>query len=426
MSTKPPPIQITRRLQPGRTYLYDMLRTLWPEPHVVEPLKRWSRHQAGTPEFVIVPHERRPMLVLPRAPRRATAAALRNYKTSASARTAFKLRTLALGLRFGLGQTLPDQLRISLPRTTANGAEPGREGIDAYLGAALGFPVVVALYIGPARAVQKPVLQLLNLDGETVGFAKIGVTDFTRALVRSEGEALALLGSADLRRIEVPRVLHRGQWGAQEVLVQAAMAPGGASLPPEALGAGMAELARVSGTTSGALAESGYLAGLSGRVAALAPDEHTALLSRTLDNLHSTAGRTVVELGSWHGDWAPWNMTVADGRALVWDWEQFESGVPLGFDAIHFHIQRLVVSGALPPAEAFADAQKHAATLLAPFGVAPADAPLLVLLYACELATRYLRDGEVELGGTKLSRLSTWLPAVLDQHRPSPTPPPAG
>ena len=52
------------------------------------------------------------------------------------------------------------------------------------------------MHLGAARANRKPVLQLLTPDGETVGFAKIGVSPLTSSLVWAERDALTLLCSA--------------------------------------------------------------------------------------------------------------------------------------------------------------------------------------------------------------------------------------
>ena len=54
--------------------------------------------------------------------------------------------------------------------------------------------MLVSLHLGPARANRKPVLQLIAPDGETLGFAKLGIGPLTRRLVRAETTALSALG----------------------------------------------------------------------------------------------------------------------------------------------------------------------------------------------------------------------------------------
>ena len=47
-------------------------------------------------------------------------------------------------------------------------------------------------------------------------------------------------------------------------------------------------------------------------------------------------------LGAWHGDWTPWNMSRRRGRLQLWDWERFETGVPLGLDRCHYGVNAVV------------------------------------------------------------------------------------
>jgi hypothetical protein len=54
---------------------------------------------------------------------------------------------------------------------------------------------------------------------------------------------------------------------------------------------------------------------------------------------HRDLEGVVVPCGLWHGDFAPWNTRVQDGRLSVFDWESCEDGVPLGWDTFHFSVQ---------------------------------------------------------------------------------------
>src|ERR1039458_10240179 len=86
-------------------YLWETLAVLWPEPARIE------RRGGGVPgggsqpgragrargqtEFLILPNEAKAVLLLPRRPRRAAAAALRHYKASAVGRQRLRVRGLA-------------------------------------------------------------------------------------------------------------------------------------------------------------------------------------------------------------------------------------------------------------------------------------------------------------------------------------------
>src|SRR5262249_54153633 len=91
-----------------------------------------------------------------------------------------------------------------------------------------------------------------------------------------------------------------------------------------------------------------------------------------------------------------------------WDWERFTRGVPLGFDALHYWLQAEVGPGHRDPQPAAAGCPQRAPQLLAPFGIAAAEARLTAALYMTDLATRYLADRQAQAGA-----------------RPRPAPPPA-
>ena len=164
-------------------------------------------------------------------------------------------RGLALAARAGLADTLPGRIVI------VNAGTGPDSDVAAYLNAALGRDVLVSLRIGPPRANRKPVLQLLAADGGLAGFAKIGVTELTRDLVRAEAAALALLGAARLDHLAVPRLIHHGQWRGHEVLVQAGLSGSGPAANWAQLSAAMAELAGVAGHHQAARRPEPLLAG---------------------------------------------------------------------------------------------------------------------------------------------------------------------
>jgi hypothetical protein len=102
--------------------------------------------------------------------------------------------------------------------------------------------------------------------------------------------------------------------------------------------------------------------------------------------------------------------TLAD-TLLVWDWERFTTGVPLGFDAVHHDLQRRIQSTS--DAEAAVEATLGVApALLEPFEVTGTAARLTALLYLVDLAARYLADRQAE-AGARLGVLGTWLLPVL-------------
>jgi hypothetical protein len=209
-------------------------------------------------------------------------------------------------------------------------------------------------------------------------------------------------------------VRHAGRWREHEVLVQAALAVWCPRVP---LGAGrlacaMREVAMACGVTTGRLTTSGYWQSLCSRLSTVEECSDGYQLARAARRLGIAAGDVPLVYGAWHGDWAPWNMRPTAGSLLVWDWERFTCGVPLGFDALHYELQRRI---SVQPDGSTAVRQTidAAPALLEPFGVTgSAAARLTALLYLIDLAARYLADRQAE-AGARLGVLGSWLLPVL-------------
>jgi len=389
-------------------YLREVLDVLYPPPcHTTGAPGDGPDVQAGRPvaDYLVVPDVRRPRLLVPARSRRIAAAAVRRYAEPQGRVAKLKRDAVVAALRTGVSaMVLRDRIRVYGP---AGGT------VDAYLRAALDADLAVSIHIGPARANRKPVLQLIAADGGTVAFVKLGTGPLTRRLVRAETAALKALAHAALADVTIPTVLHSGHWQGHQVLVQSALPvwEPRAALGPQRLARAMREVAFCCGTSKGWLATSPYWAELRERLTAVADRPDGAALHAAARDLAARAGDTDLRFGAWHGDWSPWNMAPLAGTVLLWDWERFTLGVPLGFDALHHELQRLIQSQ--PDAAAAVEATVgRAAALLAPFDVPAATAELTALLYLVDLAARYLADRQAE-AGARLGVLGTWLLPVL-------------
>ena len=279
--------------------------------------------------------------------------------------------------------------------------------------------------MGPPRANRKPVLQVVTPDGRLVAYAKLGVSPLTDSLVTAEATALTHLDTASLGEVKVPDMLHFGSWHGHPLIVQAAL--------PVRRWTGRDADARITGAmVSVATAEQSRPAAVS----------DLAWWRRTTDLVHSLpAGTTAAELasigvslealadrvvpsGAWHGDWNPGNCAVLPQAVLVWDWERYETGVPAGFDALHLQLQGAIGAGVDPAAATGQLLCRDAPKLLAPFGVAAADARLVAMLYLWGLGARYALDDQAGAGAA-VGRLETWLLPILAAGRSPPRAAPA-
>ncbi|MCW2612495.1 MAG: hypothetical protein QOC93_4158 [Actinomycetota bacterium] len=383
-------------------YLRSLVPVLWPPPASVHI---GARRAGDDRTYVLVPSAGNPKLLVPAGSRRAGAAAVRRATEHRTARARARTAVLAGLFRTGAAGTVFGQ-RLSV-------RAPHGDTIEDHLAAVLGRPVVLALHIGPARANRKPVFQVLDEAGEPLGFAKVGVDPLTRRLVADEAEALRMLAGHSLRGVEVPAVLHHGSWNGAEILVQSALPvwlPRAADDGTRRVAA-MVEVAGVAGVTEQPV-RGPYTDGLADRVDALGDRPGGAALAGALAAAVTTA--VTLPTGCWHGDWNAGNLATLADRVLIWDWERFDSGVPLGYDALHLDLQTAITVRRVPADEAAASTVVRAAELLAPFGVPVEAAPVVAALYLVELGTRYLADGQAE-AGARLGRLGEWLLPVLGQ-----------
>ncbi|MBB2913367.1 hypothetical protein FHS43_004671 [Streptosporangium becharense] len=315
----------------------------------------------------------------------------------------------------------------------------GRDTIQTHLSEVLGTPVRVTLHVRPARrANRKPILRAHGPEG-TVAFVKIGDTDRTRELVAHEARTLGLLAGVPLKHVTAPVALHHGSWRGLSVLALTPLPVRRGRISHDLLRDAIGEIARIPdlvpgagrggagdvprvgtiGAGTGGTGTGGTGTGGTGRGGDV-PWAGTGGAGRGEDvpwAERRPAGGSRPrehpcsrERFAWHGDLAPWNISRGpDDRLLVWDWERFGTGVPLGFDAVHHFFHRtLRRNGPLTTAEA---CLAQALPVLGPFGLSAAEARLTALRYLITLADRYAADGHSPLGSPDL-----WLSPVVDRQ----------
>lgn len=380
----------------------QLLTALYPEP--------WSVGESSGSDvrrtWTAIPSASRPRLLVPADDGRAAARAARRQLTGDRLRTRVARSAISGALAAGV---LP---RLTATRVVVSGPA-GAPSVEDVLGAALDLPDVrLALPVGPARANRKPVLQVVDRDGEVVAFAKVGHNALTARLVRRESEVLAVLPGSAPPGLRIPRLLASTRWEDREVLVQEAL-----DVPRRRL-RGVEAQARL-------LRVVADIAGLSGplhRHDWAAHPFHARLRERLSDcGAHADAleaalrrvrfSDTVVT-GAWHGDLNSGNLALVAGACPVWDWERFESDVPLGFDLLHHRLHEQITVHGVPAREAASELVHEAGRLLSPLGVAHGDAGAVARVYLLALASRYLGDDQAAAGAS-LGSVDTWLlPAV--------------
>ena len=250
------------------------------------------------------------------------------------------------------------------------------------------------------RPNRKPVLQVLGPDGTLIAFVKVGHDPLTRDLVRAEARALARVHEAELATVIAPLPLLVGAWNGLELLVLSPLTParrrlwrGSARPPADAV----REVAGI-GATRSPLRAAPFWHALQVSAAALQDAGERAAIQTVITRLAERHDDAELALGSWHGDWTPWNMRPDQGYLQLWDWERFATGVPVGFDALHYRLNHLRVVRGLPMHRAASRLLAEADATLRPLGPDGEQARLVAVLYLVELALRYLRDGQTPSG----------------------------
>lgn len=305
---------------------------------------------------------------------------------------------LSRGVRSGVLSLLP------VWRVVAQDDGTGLSSIQSYVRTHLPAAAYVGALLGPPRANAKPVLRIFDDNGATIAFGKVGHNDLARALVRHEHQVLQELRDGGFTHLEPPKVLHCGSWRGLEVLLLGALASSGrAEASWELPASAMYEVAEHADVTTARVGESSYLRKLRDRVATLPP------LSPMHQHVEAVARRTAqtqLSFGRWHGDWAPWNMGSGADPVPVWDWERSESDVPLGFDIVHFILQAEFKdqSGA---AAAISAVHQGSSTALSRWYQDREQVDATILLYLCEILTRYVADGGADPAPALRTRITT-------------------
>ncbi|MEO9326129.1 hypothetical protein ABFT23_21745 [Nocardioides sp. C4-1] len=377
---------MTRRPRPageGPDALLATARSLWPGA-TVSAGGRGRAPDAGRAQlFAAVPDLAHARLLVPLGSPAAAGAAVCRLSAASGHREVVTRLAADAATRLTRGRVLRDRVVVH--------PVPDADALADHLARRLGGPVTFALGVGPARVNRKPVLQVFDERGHVAAFVKLGDSAQARADVGAEAAALRRLHEHRFERLVVPRVLDVSEWNGMLVLAMSALRP----RPPVRHRTGpplpaMRELARVLQRPPSRLAELTWWRHLHATIEGVPDEALRTTLRHGWDAATERHGHRVVGVGAWHGDWTPWNMAHARSRTLVWDWERFEEGVPLGLDATHFEVQAAVRAHGLDPAVVGGVVDRLA-------GASP-YAALLADVYLLTIGARYASLLGAELG----------------------------
>lgn len=364
-----------------------LLRTveeLWATSHagLRRPPQQPQTAQAPIDRLAIVPSRDAPRLLIPAGNRRAAADSLRRYSADLSVRQVLERWAVATAVRV-IGPRSPvlrDSVYVAAEAETA---------LITYFSDVFGESVHVSLGIGTERANRKPVLQIFDGRGRSLGYAKIGGSSFTAELVLREADALERVSQVGWEAMRPPKIIHRGQWLDSAVLIMSPLSttPMGRLRHFERLRhEAQKELRHYFAQAPQPLRQIPMLEGIRREAGQVADVQLRDRLLSTVELLLDSYGDTAIQLGATHGDWTAWNMAAHRGRLHVWDWERFDTGVPAGIDDVHFALNGYLQAHAVSPESVVAGLHSGAQNAET---VGSTDY-LLARVYLLGITTRYL------------------------------------
>jgi hypothetical protein len=226
--------------------------------------------------------------------------------------------------------------------------------------------VSFCIAVGTATRFQKLTIQVLDQKGKPLAFIKLPMNAAAAERIRHEASVLRELAETPMQT-SVPRVMFDGPWGDNLHLLMISPAPGKTSP------------LRLSAEHKAFLSELGAQGSFFRPAGAVLNDVlDDVTQNATLEKFQTVAVTALlqakrevanmpVQCGRIHGDFAPWNLCISEGRLFGFDWESSEFGVPLLWDSLHFQAQvaGLVKRGDLSWMDSYLDTPVRRALLLA-------------------------------------------------------------
>ena len=336
--------------------------------------------------YYVVPGASRPTMLLPAAPAPALSGALHNYRGLRTTRRQLQRRVLGGAALLG---TLPFPqvaLRVRASEELGTRANPLGE-----LAAGLGRDDLRAAIGVRTGANRKATLQLVDVAGDPVGFAKFSWSEQTALAVEREARALSekpLEGTCHR-----PALLTSGTYFGWPYLVSAPLPLSSRAVRGSVAAPSVQEFYDLAPITDRRpLGASGHVRALDERLQALEPGQATGPLVGRAVRLLAQARASEQDLlisERWHGDLTPWNSARdSEDHLWLWDWETSEADTVAGLDAIHWHLSLVQEAGGTLDGKALSNAVRAAAPVLAGLGHPRGAAPVLTAVYVAVMVER--------------------------------------
>jgi len=191
------------------------------------------------------------------------------------------------------------------------------------------------------RDLFKPVVQILSLSGEIIGFVKIGWDLKSVWRIKNELLAINFVSRQRLQLLNVPVVA--STLDHKSYFLYATGFCKGQNLAPNRVGIGrikeaVCEISSLEMSRQ-KLIDSIYWIDLLAKIRSLENMFYQCVLKEVCKSIADDIGNRVLSFCFSHGDLVPWNIKCYDDRLFLYDWEYARHFVPPGWDAFHFEVQ---------------------------------------------------------------------------------------
>jgi thymidylate kinase len=252
-------------------------------------------------------------------------------------------RLLGIGFKVGVASPLLAKAQIRDRAYTAQADRTRYSLLEHLKEIVQRDDVTFAVSLGTPGAHRKPVIQVLTNEGQIVGYAKVGSSAITNALVQNEASVSRYLSGIDFKSFCAPSVLYEGWWNDHFLCIQssptAKLETAPQYLAAQFLGV-FDELKNLHARWL-PLTESAFWKRLVCRIETTPNLSYRRLLQQGLRRAEESLLQSVLPFHFCHGDLAPWNAQRLNSRLFLFDWEYADrEGLP-GWDLFHFIVQTL-------------------------------------------------------------------------------------
>ncbi len=269
-----------------------------------------------------------------------------------------------------------------------------------------------AFFTGTEGCHRKVTVQVMNSDGDILGYIKVSDSEDVDSLLTNETEILEDLWRLDVRNGLFPGVLYHGSMKGVNILVLDTLKSAHSKYGSKLSDSHIDFLSEIFVKTSKVMEyrQSEFAGELRKRASDLEV-EGLSKLSSIVNYIEDEIGDEKLLFGICHRDFTPWNTFFHDGKLYVFDWEYAKRGYPPLLDLYHFIIQDGILVRHLKPEGLMKRILKNEQMLSKYSSLVGIDEKLLtplLLCYLLDISLLYIEREKGRVEGDIKHMLDTW------------------